>query len=326
MYRDSLVESKPDTMVDRMGASQPLLLQPRCPAQDDPVVLDLLRLVMATSGAAWVELELVPEGGSPARTFSLGKVSDAGHFSPIAVGGDFKAKLRVGSEKPLAEEFVGLLGLGLTRALECSRLREQITLLRGALDTTSSSVLLFDDRGDIVYANPPADRLLSLQTEDELLADTNGASVRPLFSLLCTLVERVAAGDGASASWKGTLDLADSRVMVCEVMRIPQARDDAQSAVLVLLQPVGAGPEARVDAFSENHGLSPREREVVHLLVQGLTTVVMADRLGISPHTVRDHLKHLYRKTGTNSRSELLGLIAGAAQPTFGDGDRVLAD
>ena len=114
--------------------------------------------------------------------------------------------------------------------------------------------------------------------------------------------------------------------MVCEVMRIPQARDDAQSAVLVLLQPVGAGPEARVDAFSENHGLSPREQEVVYLLVQGLTTVVMADRLGISPHTVRDHLKHLYRKTGTNSRSELLGLIAGAAQPTFDGRARVLAD
>jgi DNA-binding CsgD family transcriptional regulator len=36
----------------------------------------------------------------------------------------------------------------------------------------------------------------------------------------------------------------------------------------------------------------------------------MADRLGISPHTIRDHLKHLYRKTGTGSRSELLGMIS----------------
>ena len=313
-------------MVNRMGASQPLLLQPRCPAQDDPVVLDLLRLVMSTSGAAWAELELVPEGNSPSRTFSLGKVSDAGHSTPIAVERDFKATLRVSSEKPLAEDLVGLLGLGLTRALECSRLREQINLLRGALDTTSSSVLVFDDRGDIVYANPPADRLLSLQTEDELLAKTNGAGVQPLFTLLCTLVERVAAGDEATASWKGTLDLADSRVMVCEVMRIPQARDDAPSAMLVLLQPVGTGPEARVDAFSENHGLSPREQEVVQLLVQGLTTVAMADGLGISPHTVRDHLKHLYRKTSTNSRSELLSLIAGAAQRRIGDRARDLPD
>jgi len=36
----------------------------------------------------------------------------------------------------------------------------------------------------------------------------------------------------------------------------------------------------------------------------------VADELGISPHTIRDHLKHLYRKTGTKGRNELLGLIS----------------
>jgi DNA-binding CsgD family transcriptional regulator len=39
----------------------------------------------------------------------------------------------------------------------------------------------------------------------------------------------------------------------------------------------------------------------------------MAEELGISPHTIRDHLKHLYRKTGTNGRNELLGLISRAS-------------
>jgi DNA-binding CsgD family transcriptional regulator len=42
----------------------------------------------------------------------------------------------------------------------------------------------------------------------------------------------------------------------------------------------------------------------------------MADQLGISTHTVRDHLKHLYRKTETGSRSELLGLISRASRTT----------
>jgi DNA-binding CsgD family transcriptional regulator len=39
----------------------------------------------------------------------------------------------------------------------------------------------------------------------------------------------------------------------------------------------------------------------------------MADELGISPHTIRDHLKNLYRKTGTKGRNELLGLISRAS-------------
>ena len=38
----------------------------------------------------------------------------------------------------------------------------------------------------------------------------------------------------------------------------------------------------------------------------------MADRLAISEHTVRDHLKRLYRKTGTRSRSELLSILSTA--------------
>ena len=86
----------------------------------------------------------------------------------------------------------------------------------------------------------------------------------------------------------------------------------------MLLQPQGSEPAARIEAFCATHNLSPREQEVVTLLAEGLTTVAMAERLGISPHTVRDHLKNLYRKTGTNSRSELLGLIARAAPATAG--------
>jgi DNA-binding CsgD family transcriptional regulator len=111
------------------------------------------------------------------------------------------------------------------------------------------------------------------------------------------------------------LEIADGRVMTSEVMCIDQKNVDGATAVLAVLRPVGAGSEAQVDIFSSNYGLSRREQEVVHLLVQGLTTVAMADQLGISPHTVRDHLKHLYRKTKTNSRSELLSLVAGGVQP-----------
>jgi len=86
------------------------------------------------------------------------------------------------------------------------------------------------------------------------------------------------------------------------------------------MRPVGSDSAVRVDAFASSYGLSPREQEVVGLLVQGQTTVAMADQLGISPHTVRDHLKHLYRKTETGSRSELLGLISRASRIAVDNG------
>ena len=42
--------------------------------------------------------------------------------------------------------------------------------------------------------------------------------------------------------------------------------------------------------------LTPREREVVRLLSEGCTYARIADRLGISEHTVTSHIKNVYRK------------------------------
>jgi DNA-binding NarL/FixJ family response regulator len=50
-------------------------------------------------------------------------------------------------------------------------------------------------------------------------------------------------------------------------------------------------------------GLSRRERETIEFLVQGLTTKEIADRLGLSIHTVDTHLRNIYRKLHVNSRA-----------------------
>ena len=61
--------------------------------------------------------------------------------------------------------------------------------------------------------------------------------------------------------------------------------------------------------------LTPRETDVLQLLGRGLGTDKIADRLGISVGTVRNHSDHLLRKMGAHSRLEAvtrgreLGLI-----------------
>ena len=83
-------------------------------------------------------------------------------------------------------------------------------------------------------------------------------------------------------------------------------------AVLALLQPLPGLPALFLEAFCARHRLSPREQEVIGLLLEGLGTAEMAERLSISEHTVRDHFKRLYRKTGTRSRNELLSVLSTA--------------
>lgn len=66
--------------------------------------------------------------------------------------------------------------------------------------------------------------------------------------------------------------------------------------------------EARDALMAE---LSPRERDVVDLLSAGLRLSAIAARLFISNHTARNHLKHVFRKTGTHSQVELLSRLGG---------------
>jgi two-component system response regulator DesR len=50
--------------------------------------------------------------------------------------------------------------------------------------------------------------------------------------------------------------------------------------------------------------LSPREREVLALIGEGATNREIANRLFLSPHTVKDHTTALYRKLGVRNRAE----------------------
>jgi DNA-binding CsgD family transcriptional regulator/tetratricopeptide (TPR) repeat protein len=57
--------------------------------------------------------------------------------------------------------------------------------------------------------------------------------------------------------------------------------------------------------------LTRREREIVSLLVEGLTDQQIADRLGISMRTVSKHLSTAYGRLGVKSRKEAAALAGG---------------
>jgi DNA-binding CsgD family transcriptional regulator len=57
------------------------------------------------------------------------------------------------------------------------------------------------------------------------------------------------------------------------------------------------------------HGLSGREREIMHWVGLGLTNDEVARRLWLSPHTVRTHLQHIYAKLGVRTRTEAVARL-----------------
>jgi DNA-binding CsgD family transcriptional regulator len=57
------------------------------------------------------------------------------------------------------------------------------------------------------------------------------------------------------------------------------------------------------------YGLTPREQDVTQLMLRGATTTQAAQRLGISAHTVTDHIKSIFDKTGARTRGELCATL-----------------
>jgi DNA-binding CsgD family transcriptional regulator len=79
--------------------------------------------------------------------------------------------------------------------------------------------------------------------------------------------------------------------------------------VAVVIEP--CTPRATVTIRLAAFGLSRREAEVARLVLRGASTRAISAALHISPHTVQDHLKHVFDKLGVRSRRDLVGLMLG---------------
>jgi DNA-binding CsgD family transcriptional regulator len=91
------------------------------------------------------------------------------------------------------------------------------------------------------------------------------------------------------------------------------------STFAVIVEPSRSADVATVTALA--YGLSAREQETVLALARGETTETIAAGMCISAHTVRDHIKSAFDKTGVGSRNELLARLFHDhyAEQLFGD-------
>ena len=94
-------------------------------------------------------------------------------------------------------------------------------------------------------------------------------------------------------------DLVDSEL---ELVRGTDSRLDAGTAAVL------SAPAQLPDV---DELLTPREREVVSLLVSGLSNAAIAERLVISDATVKSHVKQILRKLGAANRSEVIAQYIG---------------
>jgi PAS domain S-box-containing protein len=187
------------------------------------------------------------------------------------------------------------------------------------LDAIEEGVLVQDAGDNVVYANRAASELLGVD-RDAL----RGSSELPA---PCECLSE--AGEALDDdSWPGQDALRTGRPQRPRVMGIKrpdggvrwvraQARPIGGS-VLTSLQDITALRRAEEDAAalasrlngngSSRGVLSPREHQVVELLAAGLTGEEVAERLGISPATVRVHIRNATGKLGASTRTQAVAI------------------
>jgi DNA-binding CsgD family transcriptional regulator len=83
-------------------------------------------------------------------------------------------------------------------------------------------------------------------------------------------------------------------------------------ALVAAIRAAFTGLPVRPMGDTPGQGLTSRERQVLDLLGEGLSTDEIVERLVLSPHTVRNHIRSVLAKLGAHSRLEAVAIAARA--------------
>jgi DNA-binding CsgD family transcriptional regulator len=86
-----------------------------------------------------------------------------------------------------------------------------------------------------------------------------------------------------------------------------QPLGDGTGDIVITIQP--ATGRLLLPAFSHWYGLTAREGQILHHLTTGAAPKHIARHLNLSIHTINNHLKAIYRKTGATGREELTAAL-----------------
>jgi len=100
---------------------------------------------------------------------------------------------------------------------------------------------------------------------------------------------------------------ADGKRAAVEVSSVPLYRGEHVIGVFGQVSDVLEEPHPHPDL-----PLTPRQAEVLELLEKGRSTMQIAEELGLSSETVRNHIRHLLRAVGAHSRLEAVAIASRA--------------
>ncbi len=258
-------------------------------------------------GAAGLGANLVVDGGVPAMC-GIKRARHRGDFTATQINA------------------FGMLVPHLSRAARLHRhawdlhLREG--LLNAGVEHRAAAVFVTDARGQLAHMNAQAQDLLrggsGFCTRRGLLCAEHPRSAAALARCLAATRSGPSL-DGAVRDDSFEVQRAQGRPLRVRVLAFPsravQLHDGWSAAALPTAIVVVRDPEAerraRMEALQTRFQLTPAEATLALEIVRGKGRQAAADRIGISPGTVRFQLQRVFEKTGVHRQAELVRLVEG---------------
>lgn len=129
------------------------------------------------------------------------------------------------------------------------------------------------------------------------------APSRPAIVMLTSFTDDAVLVGAIEAGANGFVTKHSSPSALAEAVRLAAAGEPviAPSLLMRLLPRLGGGSPVGIT-------VSEREREILLLVADGATNQEIAERLHLSPNTVRNHLARLYSRLGARSRLEAVAI------------------
>jgi DNA-binding CsgD family transcriptional regulator len=195
---------------------------------------------------------------------------------------------------------------------EWRRLASRRIELARLLDALPDAVLMYDSAGALVHANPRAAELFGMPG-----AGGPGAQVRTEAQRLAWSMAAAAQRSITQATSQNATDAlrevrADGRVYRLRGMLASGWMPGGEAGVLVTAAFELVNPLTDIELRSR-YGLSAREIEVARLVASGLSNNEVAEKLGVSYFTARNHVERVLAKLGVGNRSRVGAVLRNEA-------------
>jgi len=193
---------------------------------------------------------------------------------------------------------------------EWRRLAARRSELTALLDALPEAVLMYDGAGALVHANPRAAELLGMPGELGAGSQVRTEAQRLAWTMAASAQRSIAEGPRMTDAQREVR--ADGRLYRLRGMLTSGWMPGGEAGVLVTAAFELVNP--RTDAeLRSRYGLSAREVEVARLVATGLSNAEVAEKLGVSYFTARNHVERVLAKLGVGNRSRVGAVLRNEA-------------